>query len=75
MSSRLESGALTPLPGQTYEARVRELEEVGCTTSDAQSVADCEVDGGKLAPPNGDYVLDAAMKRIYRESISDGGTV
>ena len=59
----------------TYEQRVRELEELGCTTSDAQSVADCEVDDGKLPPPNGDYILDAAMKRIYRESISGGRSV
>lgn len=32
-----------------YEERVIELEELGCTTSDAQSVADCEVLDGKLA--------------------------
>ena len=47
-----------------YEERVIELEELGCTTSDAQSVADCEVLDGKLAPC-GDYDIHAAIvKRI-----------
>lgn len=47
-----------------YEERVIELEELGCTTSDAQSVADCEVLDGKLAP-SGDYDIHAAIvKRI-----------
>jgi hypothetical protein len=32
----------------TYAERVRQLEAEGCTTSDAQSVADCEVESGKL---------------------------
>lgn len=53
----------------TYEERVQQLEVEGCTTSDAQSVADCEVDNGKLPPPNGDYVLYEAMKALYNESV------
>ena len=35
----------------TYEERVEQLELEGCTTSDAQSVADCEVDKGTIQPP------------------------
>lgn len=58
-----------------YEDRVIELEKLGCTTSDAQSVADCEVLDGVLAPPNGDYIVHAAFERIYRESIEGGDDV
>jgi hypothetical protein len=48
----------------SYEDRVRQLELEGCTTSDAQSVADCEVLDGKVAP-SGDYDIHAAIvKRI-----------
>ena len=54
----------------TYEDRVRQLEVEGCTTSDAQSVADCEVIDGKLPPPGGDYILYEAMNRLYKESIT-----
>ena len=39
-----------------YEDRVQQLEDEGCTTSDAQSVADCEVLDGTVAPPGGDQV-------------------
>ena len=35
---------------KTYAKRVRELEEEGCTTSDAQGVADVELREGKIAP-------------------------
>jgi len=34
----------------TYEDRVRQLEAEGCTTSDAQSVADVEAMDNKIAP-------------------------
>ena len=34
----------------TYEDRVRQLEDEGCTTSDAQSVADVEAMDNKIAP-------------------------
>jgi|688.fasta_scaffold1486555_2 hypothetical protein len=40
----------------SYEDRVQQLELEGCTTSDAQSVADCEVLDGTVAPPGGDQV-------------------
>ena len=39
-----------------YEDRVQQLELEGCTTSDAQSVADCEVLDSTVAPPGGDQV-------------------
>jgi hypothetical protein len=39
-------GPITP----TYNERVEQLEAEGCTTSDAQSVADCEALDGKIAP-------------------------
>lgn len=58
-----------------YEDRVIELEKLGCTTSDAQSVADCEVLDGVLAPPNGDYILHAAFELIDVESIDGGDDV
>lgn len=34
----------------TFEERVRELEEEGCTTSDAQSVAEVEASKGLIGP-------------------------
>ena len=58
-----------------YEDRVIELEKLGCTTSDAQSVADCEVLDGVLAPPNGDYILHAAFELIDVESVEGGDDV
>ena len=50
-----------------YEERVIELEELGCTTSDAQSVADCEVLDGKLTPPGGDYVTYEFFQNLRNE--------
>ena len=55
----------------TYEERVQQLEVEGCTTSDAQSVADCEVMDGTLPPPNGDYVLYEAFGLINKEGGKD----
>lgn len=55
----------------TYEQRVQQLEIEGCTTSDAQSVADCEVMDGTLPPPNGDYVLYEAFQLIDKEGGKD----
>jgi hypothetical protein len=55
----------------TYEERVRQLEEEGCTTSDAQSVADCEVLDHKLPPPGGNYILHEAFQRIYAEHLRE----
>jgi len=55
----------------TYEERVWQLEVEGCTTSDAQSVADCEVMDGTLPPPNGDYVLYEAFGLINKEGDKD----
>ena len=52
----------------TYEERVWQLEVEGCTTSDAQSVADCEVDNGTLPPPGGDYALYEAFQMIEAEN-------
>jgi hypothetical protein len=51
-----------------YEERVIELEELGCTTSDAQSVADCEVLDGKLAPPGDELeaLLDGSWKKLEK---------
>ncbi|CAB4198146.1 hypothetical protein UFOVP1313_52 [uncultured Caudovirales phage] len=55
-----------------YERRVRELESEGLTTSDAQSVADCEVLDGKLAeelaaevahPPYVEYLFKNISRR------------
>lgn len=40
----------TPTQKLTYEQRVRQLEQEGCTTSDAQGVADLEEMKGLLAP-------------------------
>ena len=44
----------------TYEDRVRQLEVEGCTTSDAQSVADVEVMDNKIKP-------SLATRRFYQD--------
>jgi hypothetical protein len=44
----------------SYENRVRQLEDEGCTTSDAQSVADVEVMDNKIEP-------SLATRKFYQD--------
>lgn len=53
----------------TYEERVIELEELGCTTSDAQSVADCEVLDGKLSAVRNGLVIRERLNRQTRTRV------
>lgn len=62
----------TPTKPTTYEQRVRQLEDEGLTTSDAQGVADVEVlkahDNARLVAAN------LAMLRALEFVLADGNT-